>query len=319
MRAHLTIFLLLVAPAANAQRSFTLLLAPTNGNGYALSWKAQSATPIGDLFVVPEFQLERSHDLKTWEPISGRLSATLGQRITMVDSNSSPAFYRVNSIISKAYAQLSHVKLDSGQLEGADFFGANLFGASLAQARLTGSSFSGADLRQADFSEADLSGADLFGVQASDAIFDFAGLANVDASFGDFEAASFFSADLSGADFSFSILTGADLSFAIWNGVILDQNTLIDDKPHLIWQIVNQGAVNANLINQDLSFASFLNVNFRGARLNNSDLSASDLRGADVRGANLTSALRDLWLPGNAHGQHNDHRFQVTLGLANRQ
>src|SRR6185369_13437672 len=36
--------LLLVVPTANAQRSFSLTLAPTNQNFVKLSWKVQSAT-----------------------------------------------------------------------------------------------------------------------------------------------------------------------------------------------------------------------------------------------------------------------------------
>ena len=271
MCARLIILLVFIAQVASAQRGFKLSFMLTNQTGIAISWKAQSVTPTGDLLVVPQFQLERSPDLKTWTPISGKLSATLGQTITLVDSNSSPTFYRVRSIISKQYVQLSRARLNSGQLEGSDFFGANLFAASLVQARLTGASLSGADLRSADLSSADLSGADLFGVEASTATFDLAKLTGADASFANFEAASFFATDLTGADFSFSILAGANLDFALWDRVKMDEDTFIDSKPKLIWQIVNQGAVDATLTNQDLSFASLTNVNFRSAKLNNAD------------------------------------------------
>src|SRR5439155_25356925 len=111
-----------------------------------------------------------------------------------------------------------------------------------------------------------------------------------DASFGDFEGASFFDVDLTGADFSFAILTGADLDFAIFKQVTLDANTMIDSKPKLIWQIVNTNAAAGVFTNKDLSFASFLDANFNGTKFNGSDFSASDLRRADIRGANFTLA-----------------------------
>lgn len=274
---------------ADAQRSFNLSVTPTNQNGVAIRWKSQSATPVGDMVVVPQFQVERSGDLKTWTPVSGMIASSLGQTNAFTDMATNLGFYRVNSIIQKEYAQLSHAKLDSGQLQFADFFGATLFGASLVSATLSNANLGAADLRSADLSGADLSGADLFGVNAFLAKFDSGTLAGADASFGDFEAASLFNVDLTGADLSFATLTGANLDFAAFNQTILDSNTLLDAKPKLIWQIVNTGAANAVLTNKDLSFARFEGVNFNGAKLNNSDFSASFLDSADIRGANFTN------------------------------
>jgi uncharacterized protein YjbI with pentapeptide repeats len=275
---------------ANAQRSFSLTVVPTNQNAVAIKWKTQSATPVGDLVVLPQFQVERSSDLRTWLPVSGMISSALGQTNTFTDNTTELGFYRVNSIIQKEYAQMSNAKLNSGQLQFADFFGATLFGAHLVSATLSNAILSAADLRSADLSQADLSGADLFGVNAFLAKFDSGTMTGADASFGNFESASLFNVDLTGADFSFATLTGADLDFATFNQTQMDANTLIDAKPKLIWQIVNTGATNAVLTNKDLSFARFDSANFNGARLNNSDFSASFLDNADIRGANFTNA-----------------------------
>ena len=89
---------------------------------------------------------------------------------------------------------------------------------------------------------------------------------------------------------TFAILSGADLDFASFKGVILDENTEIDPKPKLIWQIVNRGATNAVLTNADLSNAFLEDADLRGAKLNSANLRGSDLSRADIRGANLTGA-----------------------------
>src|SRR2546428_11961650 len=81
-----------LVPEAKAQRSFTLTLTPTNQNGLVISWTARSATPAGDLVLVPQFRVERSPDLKAWTPISAKLSASPGQVLSLVDSNSSQGF-----------------------------------------------------------------------------------------------------------------------------------------------------------------------------------------------------------------------------------
>src|SRR5436190_8881591 len=279
------------ASPASGQRAFNISFAPTNDDAVAISWKAQSATPIGDLFIVPDFQLERSADLRAWEPVGSSLSPTLNQIVTVIDpAGGSAAFYRVASTISKEYASLSQAALDFGGLEGADFFGANLFGATITSASLCGANLSGADLRSADLTDTDCSAANVFGTLATEAIFDFAELAAFDGAFGDFEDASFFAADLAGADLSFAVLAGADFDFTSWSRVTMDSNTIIDPKPKLIWQIVNRGAINSNLANLDLSVATFTNVNIHAAKLNGADLSASDFRFADLRAANLNLA-----------------------------
>src|SRR5262249_31819893 len=152
---------------ALAQRAFTVTIFPTNQNRIALSWKVQSATPIGDLFIFPQFRVQRTFDLKNWTPVSDLLSGSLGQILSLTDSNSPLGIYRVESVISRQYAELNNAKLSFGQLAGADFFGARLFGASLDQADLTRARLVAADLRSANLRGASLIGADLFNVQAA--------------------------------------------------------------------------------------------------------------------------------------------------------
>jgi len=277
-------------PRANAQRAFSVAITPTNQNRIAISWKAQSATPIGDLVILPQFRVHRTLDFKTWIPVSGLLSGSLGQTMSLSDSNSNIGIYRVESVISEEYAELNNAKLSFGQLAGADFFGARLFGTSLDQADLAHSSFVGADLRFANLRGASLIGADLFNIQAASTDLTSANLAGADASYADFENASFNNSDLTRVDFSFSVLSGADLSFASFFGTKLDSDTLIDDNPKLVWQIVNEGAAGAILTNKDISLATLTNANLNGAKLNGSDLFGDDLRSADIRGANFTSA-----------------------------
>ncbi|HWW01633.1 MAG TPA: hypothetical protein VNZ64_18185 [Candidatus Acidoferrum sp.] len=93
---------------ADAQRSFSIAVAATNQNGAVISWQAQSATPVGDLILVPEFQLQRSSDFKTWSPIGSPLTGTPGQTLAVLDAVPAAVFYRVESIISLEYAELSN-------------------------------------------------------------------------------------------------------------------------------------------------------------------------------------------------------------------
>src|SRR5580765_6066738 len=143
---------------ATAQRAPSISLTPTNDNAVAISWKGKSATPIGDLFIIPEYQLERSGDLRNWETVGNIQSPSLNETVTIIDRAASPVFYRVASIISREYAQFGQAVLDFGQLDGADLFGANLFGASIVDASLRGANLGGADLRAADLSGSDMAG-----------------------------------------------------------------------------------------------------------------------------------------------------------------
>src|SRR5436190_7444381 len=143
--------LLFCSISSHAQRTFSVSLGRTNGTNVVISWKAQSATPVNDLLVVPQFRVQRSSDLVNWMPITAVLSPSLGQTVSIVDTNSTAAFYRVISIISKEYAQLNQKKLSNAGFMGADFFGASLFGSKCDNADFSGANLSGTDLRGADF------------------------------------------------------------------------------------------------------------------------------------------------------------------------
>src|SRR5262249_46555441 len=95
------------APSARAQRAFSISLAPTNQSGIVIRWKAQSATPAGDLTLVPQFVVQRTIDFTNWTPISGNLTAALNQTLSLVDSNANTGFYRVQSLIEEEYAEMN--------------------------------------------------------------------------------------------------------------------------------------------------------------------------------------------------------------------
>jgi len=130
------LLVLVVGPVTNlkAQRNFSLTVQPTNQNAITIKWRTQSATPVGDLFIIPQFQVERSVDLKTWTPISGLISSSLGVTNNFTDAGTGVAFYRVGSLIQKEYAQMSNAKLNNGELQFADLFGATLFAATFVSA-----------------------------------------------------------------------------------------------------------------------------------------------------------------------------------------
>jgi hypothetical protein len=101
-------YVLGLIPSALAQRAFSVAIAPTNQNRVALSWKVQSATPIGDLFIIPQFRVQRTFDLKNWTSVSDLLSGSLGQILSLTDSNSTRGIYRIESVISSQYAELDN-------------------------------------------------------------------------------------------------------------------------------------------------------------------------------------------------------------------
>jgi hypothetical protein len=149
----------LFAGTAGAQRDFAITSIASEPGSVLISWSVQSATPTGDLLVLPQFQVLRSTDLQIWTPVGALFSGALHQTLSLADTNGTAASYKVQSIISQEYAQLDNVTLSSGQLAGADFFGAELFGATLNQASLNGANFGAADLRNASLTGADLIGA----------------------------------------------------------------------------------------------------------------------------------------------------------------
>jgi uncharacterized protein YjbI with pentapeptide repeats len=194
-------------------------------------------------------------------------------------------------------ADLRGADLQGADLRGANLRGADLRGADLRSARLEGASLQasridratrlddkwrwtwqllnqsvqGRDLsaQRLDLSRADLSGADLRGVRLA-----FSSLAE---------------ANLSGAD-----LRGADLNNVSLHGVLLDENTQLDAKWRLVWDILEHGGAGrdlagADLSQADLSQADLGQADLRRAVLTETNLSGASLYGADLRGAVLSA------------------------------
>nr|MBW4490435.1 pentapeptide repeat-containing protein [Trichocoleus desertorum ATA4-8-CV12] len=215
--------------------------------------------------------------------------------------------------------ELSNVDLSDTDLSGANLSGANLSGANLSGANLSGAHLSGANLSgayideqtqinakwrlaweivnqgasQANLSGVDLSGANLGGANLSGANLGGANLSGVDLS----------GVDLSGANLSGANLIGANLSGANLSGAYINEETQINAKWRLAWEIVNQGASQANLSGVDLSGANLSGVDLSGANLSGVDLSGVDLSGANLSGANLSGA--------NLSGAYIDEQTQI--------
>ena len=126
------------------------------------------------------------------------------------------------------------------------------------------------DLRGADLSDADLSGADLSGANLRRTNLSGANLSG---------------ANLSGANLSGANLSGANLSGANLNNTIIDLKTKLDNKWHLVWQIVNQESENLTF-----SGAYPIGINLSGANLSGANLRDTDLRDTDLRGTDLSHA-----------------------------
>jgi Ca-activated chloride channel homolog len=115
----------------------------------------------GPVVLEPRFQVERSFDLQTWEPVGELLRTGAGSHVLEVNSSpSSIGFFRVLSLpVNLVGADLAGMDLTSASLVGADLSGADLRYADLSGADLTGANLMSADLRGADLRTANLSGA----------------------------------------------------------------------------------------------------------------------------------------------------------------
>ena len=69
-----------------------------------------------------------------------------------------------------------------------------------------------------------------------------------------------------------------------------DESNELNNKWHLVREIVTQGIRDRNLSGVDLSDADLSGVDLSGANLSGADLSSADLTGADLRSADLSSA-----------------------------
>ncbi|GAB1541278.1 pentapeptide repeat-containing protein [Scytonema sp. NUACC21] len=186
-------------------------------------------------------------------------------------------------------ANLYGTVLTGADLDGADLGGADLDGAYLDSADLTGANLRGTYLRGAYLDNADLDGADLTGANLIGTYLIGANLSSTDLTGADLTGADLDSANLTGADLTGANLNGANLNGANLRQTQIIETTKIDQKWSLVWQIVNQGAIQ-NLSSADLSDADLSSADLSGADLSSADLSGADLSSADLSGADLSGA-----------------------------
>ena len=206
---------------------------------------------------------------------------------------------------------LTNANVENADLEDADLMGANLYKANFFRANLTNAFFSEAILTNADLSYANLTNAILQDSKLRNADLSYAQLTNAFLGDANLTNANLTNANLTNADLSGANLTNANLTNAILqdsklkgsklkgsklNGadlkdVILDDDTELDSKWKLVYDLVNNGGVRKKLINTDLSGASLFGASLFGANLTDADLKEADLSSADLRRANLSDAL----------------------------
>ncbi len=99
-------------------------------------------------------------------------------------------------------------------------------------------------------------------------------------------------------------LSHANLSGVNLTGVKLDENTQIDQKWRLVWDILNNSISQRDLKGVDLSYAYLRGTNLRGANLSEANLIRANLIRANLTHANLSGVdlsrayLRDTNLKG---------------------
>jgi uncharacterized protein YjbI with pentapeptide repeats len=202
------------------------------------------------------------------------------------------------AILSKAI--LNKSILSSSNLSRAILRGTKLREADLNRAFLTESDLSTANLTKANLREADLRGANLTKANLTKANLTKANLAKVNLT-----TANLRGADLRWANCRGTNLKGADLRGSNLKRLTIDNETLIDDKWLLVYQLLTNGGVGRNLIQADfvgaylakvnLTESSFIKANFSQANLvqsvfTNANLIHVDFSEADLTGSNFTEA-----------------------------
>ncbi|MDZ8184383.1 MAG: pentapeptide repeat-containing protein [Nostoc sp. ChiSLP02] len=150
---------------------------------------------------------------------------------------------------------------------------------------LTGINLSGSDLNNAELENTNLAYANLRGVNLDNAKLEGAILSGANLEGAILSNANLKNANLCGVDLTNTIVLGAN-----FKGVIIDENTKLDDKNKLIWEIVNQGAVDRNLSGVDLTEANLQSVNLERANLKQAKLYKANLTNSILDGVDLTEA-----------------------------
>jgi len=225
------------------------------------------------------------------------ISGVIVDQKTIIDSKILSKILLIEEILNDGAAgkDLSNANLTGVHLSGVNFRGANLTRAQLIGADLTNANLTNANLTNADLDNTDLTGAKLIG----------ANLASTWPSETFLLGANLTGADLTGADLNRAVLVDANLTDANLTDVnfthvdleraIINENTKIDPKWKLVWEIQTNGAAGKDLPNVNfegayLAHTNFKNTNLKNANLTNADLDSADLTGANLTGANLTGA-----------------------------
>jgi uncharacterized protein YjbI with pentapeptide repeats len=212
--------------------------------------------------------------------------------------------------IEEKNAELCNQDLRGIILSGSNLDHANLQGTDLSDAILKGTNLKAAKLQNTNLSRADLSGSDLYSAYLENAKLIDARLRGVK----NLRGAKLKNTDFSGAD-----LTNACLDGTIFKDVIINNDTKIDKKYYLIWEIFNEEVIGRNLSGVDLTGAWLEGANLTKVNLSNAKLHevwvknasrihnrplATRLKGAILTEANLENAnlrkadLRDAKLIG---------------------
>ena len=170
----------------------------------------------------------------------------------------------------KVDVDLKEVNLARADLNGFNLSGINLYHANLRTANLRGANLKGTNLENANLRGANLKGTNL-------------------------ENANLRGANLRGTNLRGANLKGANLKNTCLKNTKLNQNSQIDSKWQLVWNIVNNRKSKKNLTNIDLESANLKDAdlvaaNLKNTNLKNVNLSDADLKDTDFSNADLTYA-----------------------------
>ncbi|MCI0535313.1 MAG: pentapeptide repeat-containing protein, partial [Verrucomicrobiales bacterium] len=172
-RVHLLLVLQLVLLRCAALTNLPLQVSQ-NADQIVVSWNAKSTVPQ-NMPVVPDYYLEVSNDLQTWELLQSYRSNAAPRRITraLPRHQEDAQFFRLRSVLDLSgrsffRAFMARADFANARMVGADFFAATLTAARFADSDLTGTDFRsatmpGSDFRRATAFAASLAGANLRG------------------------------------------------------------------------------------------------------------------------------------------------------------
>nr|WP_302850077.1 pentapeptide repeat-containing protein [Sphaerospermopsis torques-reginae] len=183
-------------------------------------------------------------------------------------------------------ATLFKINLQDGNLIAADLSGSNLSSAYLENANLSDAILRGTNFKGAKLQNTNLSGADLSGSDLSSAYLENANLSGAILRGTNLKGAKLQNTNLSGAD-----LTDACLDHTLLKDIIIDNNTKINPKYYLIWEITNKEVENRNLSGQDLRRANLSGLNLTKAILKDTNLAQANLENTKLQRAILTGAI----------------------------